>query len=370
MRVDDERIPPRTTETDAEHGTGDAGADDESALLHALGIPTGTSLVRSSFAIPCITVMNISALDLNLFVVFHAILEEGSTVRAAQRLSVTQSAVSNALARLRHAVGDPLFVRSGRGLVPTPRAEQMRPLVTDAIAKLEGALGDGFDPATTTRTFTVACADHHQAADLPAVAHALARAMPKACLRVVSVDYLVASDGLARGTVDVALAPDGTAGLGLLATPLFVEHSGLYVRRGHPALAARATLKRLAALGHIDVHVALGEPGEVNREVRGALGAIGFERRIAVVVPSFTTAATIAARTDWVAWLPSHAAKLFAPALGLCRLETTLPAFAIGCSLVWHERTATDRGATAFREVVVEALREGEGARSSRARRG
>ena len=306
----------------------------------------------------CITVMNISALDLNLFLVFRAVLEEGSTVGAARRLSITQSAGSNALARLRHAVGDPLFVRSGRGLVPTPRAEAMRPAVTEALRSLEGALGETFDPQATHRTFTIACADHHQAADVPRVANGFASALPRARLRVTSIDYLISSDGLASGTVDVVLAPEGTAGKGLHSTPLFREASGLFVRQGHPALRTRASFDRLAALGHIDVHVTLGEPGDVNRAVSDRLMDLGFDRRVAVVVPSFTTAAMIAARTDYVAWLPDHAARLFCEVLGLRPLRTPLPSFDVGCSLVWHERTHADPGAAFFRDLVVKELRE------------
>lgn len=305
-----------------------------------------------------ITTMNLSALDLNLFLVFHAVLEEGSTVGAAAKLSVTQSAVSNALARLRHAVGDPLFVRSGRGLSPTPRALEMKPAVARAIADLERALGDAFDPRTTTRTFTLACADHHQAADVPRVAHAFGRAMPQACLRVVSVDTLVASDGLATGNVDAVVAPDGTAGQGLRARPLFRESATLLVRRRHPILRGRVTRARLAALGHVDVHLMLGEPGEVNRDVEGALGALGFARRIAVVVSSFTAAASIAVHTDLVAWVPEHAARLFTSILPLARVRAPLPELAVGCSLVWHERTHADRGAAFFRDLVAAELAE------------
>lgn len=311
--------------------------------------------------------MNLQAVDLNLWLVLHAVLEEGSTVAAARRLAVTQSAVSNALARLRQVLGDPLFVRSGRGLVATPRAAALRPLVAEALATLERALGQIFDPATTDRTFTLACADHHQVADVPLVAAAFASAMPRACLRVATVDFLMASDGLAGGTVDAALAPEGTDGQGLFSTPLFQESSGLYVRAGHPALRGRATLARLAALTHIDVHLALGRPGDVNRAVRGALGQLGLERRIAAIVPTFLAAAALAARTDHVAWLPSHAAR-FGTSLGLRRLDHALPRFTIGCSLVWHERTHADRGARVFRELVVAALRvRGDGRRSRRA---
>src|SRR5262245_10498928 len=102
--------------------------------------------------------MNLSTLDLNLLVVLHAVLEERSATRAARRLGVTQSAVSNALARLRAAVGDPLVVRNGRGIVATPRAQELAPTLRDIMAKLESALdrGGAFAPEESTRTFTLA----------------------------------------------------------------------------------------------------------------------------------------------------------------------------------------------------------------------
>src|SRR5438046_6369360 len=127
-----------------------------------------------------ITAVNLSNLDLNLFLLLHTMLEESSTTRAAKRLNVTQSAVSNGLARLRAAVGDPLFVRSGRGLVATPRANELRPLVGQAISQLAATLegGGAFSPRESTRRFTIAAADNHQAREIPLVAAAFARALP------------------------------------------------------------------------------------------------------------------------------------------------------------------------------------------------
>ncbi|MCA9716208.1 MAG: LysR family transcriptional regulator [Myxococcales bacterium] len=304
--------------------------------------------------------MNIAALDLNLLLVLRAVLEEGSTVRAAARLSVTQSAVSNALARLRVALGDPLFVRNGRGLAPTPRALELAPVVSEALAGLERALGDVFDPLTTTRTFSIAAADHHQAADLPKVAAAFAQAMPRARLRITSVDYLVASDGLPRGTVDVALAPAGSEGQGLRARPLFSESAVAVVRQGHPLLRGTITPTRLAAAGHIDVHITLGEPGDVNRATGERMASLGWERRVLVVVPSFVTAATVAAQTDHVAWLPEHAARLLTEILPLRRLRVPMPPMEVGCVLLWHERTHDDRGCAFFRELVARELCVGQ----------
>src|SRR5579864_2740913 len=103
------------------------------------------------------TAMNLSTLDLNLLLVLHVVLEERSATRAAKRLHVTQSAVSNSIARLRMVLADPLVVRSGRGLVPTPRAEELAPLVAQAIAHLQLAVdrGAGFSPQASERCFTL-----------------------------------------------------------------------------------------------------------------------------------------------------------------------------------------------------------------------
>src|SRR5690349_15790923 len=106
-----------------------------------------------------ITDMNLEAVDLNLLVVVDAVLETGSATRAAARLHVTQSAVSNSLRRARELFGDPLVVRSGRGLSPTPMAEALAGPLRSTLAQLRGLLGVGFEPATSTRQFQIACSD-------------------------------------------------------------------------------------------------------------------------------------------------------------------------------------------------------------------
>src|SRR5215467_7457242 len=114
------------------------------------------------------------------------VLAERSVVRAARRLHVTPSAVSNALARLRAALDDPLFIRSGRGVVPTPRAAALAPALARALRDLDQAVhGDGFDPATADRELTLAIADVVQVVKLPRIVAALARKMPRARLRVL-----------------------------------------------------------------------------------------------------------------------------------------------------------------------------------------
>src|SRR6185503_6152790 len=160
--------------------------------------------------------MNLSSIDLNLFAVLGAVLAERSVTRAARQLSVTPPAISNSLARLRELLGDPLVVRSGRGLAPTPLAEELSPILDSALAQLHGILNAkrGFVPGETTRTFTLAAADSNQLHDVPSVVAAFATELPRAKLRIVSSDYLVSSDGLTTGEIDAAF---GVAGMRLAA---------------------------------------------------------------------------------------------------------------------------------------------------------
>jgi len=305
-----------------------------------------------------ITAMNLSALDLNLFVVLHAVLEERSATRAAERLNVTQSAVSNALARLRAVLGDPLVVRSGRGLVATPRAEELAPLVAQAIAHLEKAVdrGKAFVPGETSRTFTVAAADNHQTSEAPRIAAAFARRMPSAVLRFVSADYLAASDGLASGEIDVAFVPTMILEEAQLGERVFYERASLVVRRDHPRVRGKLTPKLFNELLHIDVEVVLGKTGIGHREAELHWKSAGLVRKVAMRVPYFTTAAMLASRTDCIAGLPSRAAEVLCKVLPIKIAPTTFTLPAMPISITWHARTDADTGARYFRKLIVDAV--------------
>ena len=307
-----------------------------------------------------ITAMNLSAFDLNLFVVLHAVLEEGSATRAARRLNVTQSAVSNALGRLRSGLGDPLVVRSGRGLVPTPRAAELAPVIAEAIAHLQTAVDTGraFDPREDTRTFTIAAADNHQTSEAPRIAAAFAKELPRAALRMVSADFLAASDGLASGEIDLAIVPSIIAEQGPCGERVFEERACLVVRRDHPRVRGKITPKLFGELGHIDVEVALGKKGVGHEGAQRHWKSIGLVRRVAVTVPYFTTAAMMASRTDFVAGLPSRAAEVLCEAFPIRIARATFPLPSIGLSMMWHERTDADPGGRYFRRLVADAVRD------------
>jgi DNA-binding transcriptional LysR family regulator len=302
--------------------------------------------------------MNLSAVDLNLFLVLHAVLEERSATAAAKRLHVTQSAVSNALARLREVLGDPLVVRSGRGLVPTPRAIEIQPLLQEVTARLERAIDRrGFIAEESTRTFTIGLADNNQACDVPPIAAAFTRRLPRASLRVVSADYLAATDGLASGDVDIAFVPEMAVTPGQRALPLFVEQAAFVVRRDHPLGRKRLTRELFNELPHIDVQVALGRPGTGHRVAEQQFAAQRLHRRVVLTVPYFFTAALAASHTDCVAGLPDRLARLYTQLLPLKIMSATFPLPRLQTMMVWHERTDADAGARFFRNLIEDAVK-------------
>jgi DNA-binding transcriptional LysR family regulator len=299
--------------------------------------------------------VSLSQLDLNLLVVLETVLAERSVVRAAHRLHVTPSAVSNALARLRQALGDPLVLRSGRGIVPTPRAAALVPTLSRALHDLDRAVhGDAFDPASATGQFTLAMADAGQLVQLPRLAADFAEKMPRATLRVVGIDTLLSSGGLAGTEIDVAIAamPDG--GPGLRFEPLYDERSVLVARPNHPLAGGPVSKRQLRALRHVDVHVA---PGRGYRGLAAAYARLGVARDVALVVPSFVAAAAVVAESDLVATLPESFVQRFGKIFGVRVLTPIAPRVTIAIKLAWHERTAHDAAMQAFRRLVAASIR-------------
>jgi len=294
--------------------------------------------------------VSLSQLDLNLLFVLDTVLAERSVARAAQRLHLTPSAISNALARLRVALDDPLVLRSGRGIVPTPRALALAPTLARTLRELEQAVyGDAFDARSSTRTFTLAIADSGQLVRLPQLAAAFATEMPLARLRVVGIDTLLSSGGLAGTEVDAAIAAIPDDAPGVHATTLHREPAVLIVSRAHPRVGARISSAQLASLRHVDVEVA---PGKGYRELAARYARLGIERDVALTVPSFAAAAVIVAATEHVAMIPTSVAARFGKRLGVRPVESPLGRIVVELKLAWHERTEHDPAMRAFRDVI------------------
>jgi DNA-binding transcriptional LysR family regulator len=303
------------------------------------------------------TIVNLSGIDLNLLLVLHTVLEEQSVAKAAKRLHVTPPAISNALARLRETLGDPLFVRSGRGLTPTPRALELAPVLARTLAELEQSLfaGPGFDPRTTTREFAIALADADQLARLPKLARVFADRLPRARLRVVSIDTLISAGGLADSAIDVAVGP-ATDDDGLHHLALYEEEGVLVVRRDHPRIRRRITPAQFGRERHVDIHLALGRAGIGNRVVTDEFARHGLVRDIAVTVPTFAAAAMVVASTDLVGGMPRRLAESLRSVAPIVIVRGPGPGVRFAMQMLWHERTHRDPAASYFRSLIAETF--------------
>lgn len=301
--------------------------------------------------------MNLSSLDLNLLWTLHVVLDEGSVTRAAARLRVTAPAVSNALARLRDALGDPLLVRAGRGLVPTPRATELKTELARVFESLEQLLSkaDRFEPDQSDREFVIALSDADQVSCAPAIAALFAVELPRSTLHLVSIDTLLSEGGLSTSSVDLTIGPRMKA-RGIRQASLFEEYAAFVVRTDHPLTRAPVTREDFGAARHVDVRLALGRAGAGNAQANNAIDDQGFIRDVALTVPGFMPAVMVAASTDLVAGVPRRLAETLAAHHPIAILQGDLPRVSFEMMLTWHERTDADPGAAFLRELVTRAV--------------
>jgi DNA-binding transcriptional LysR family regulator len=312
-----------------------------------------------------IILVNLANVDLNLLVVLHAVLAERSATRAAKRLGVTQSAVSNALVRLRDLFGDALVVRHARGLTPTPHAEALAPRLAHLLGELGALMGSEapFDAASSTREFTLACADYYGMVVLPPLAEAFARRAPRARLRIITLEQLVSGGGLAQ-EVDVHVGRPPTIPAGCHVTELFDERFVCITRQTGRRPSPKMGMKEYEAASHVRVRVldAVRDPIDMALEKRGV------KRTIALTVPHFSLAPLVVLRLGYVATLSARLAHLYAGFLPLAVRTPPIELTPRPVQMLWHRRTDGDAGARFFRQLVVEASTDSRTAATSAAR--
>lgn len=303
-------------------------------------------------------VLALRALDLGSLVALDRVLRTRHVTRAAAELGVTQSAMSHTLRRLRAHFGDPLLVRVGGGLEPTPRAQALQRPLRVALVALGQALdaGEPFDPATSARVFRVATPDLFDAVLLPRLIAHLTREAPGVSLTVRGIDAGAhPRDRLVDGDLDLALVPiiDGPQPEGhadMLRRTLFRDHFCCFVREGHPALRDGVlALSDFAAASHVLISPEGRGPGLVDRR----LAEHGLERHIALRLPTFAAAPRVVATTDLVLTAPASLAPLVAD-LPVVPVDAPvlLPGHAL--ALLWHRRLDADPGHRWLREVIGE----------------
>lgn len=276
--------------------------------------------------------------DLNLLVVLDVLLAEGSVARAAQRLRLSPSAMSRALARLRRTTGDPLLVRAGRGLVPTPRALDLRERVSRLVQEAEAVLrpAEKLDLAQLVRTYTLRTREgfvENFGADLLA---RVGREAPGVQLRFVQKSDR-SSAPLRDGTVDLDTGVVGTATAPELhAQALFRDRFVGVVRTGHPLAEGEITPSRYASGRHVGVSRRGLDRGPIDE----ALEALGLERAVVTIVDGFAPALALARGTDLIASVPERhtgtlRADMYSFPLPVATAEITV-------SMLWHPRLHAD----------------------------
>jgi DNA-binding transcriptional LysR family regulator len=276
--------------------------------------------------------IDLSRADLNLLVLFEVVLEEGHVGRAADRLNLSPSAVSHGLGRLRRLLNDPLFVRTPKGVVPTDRAKELAAPIVDVLAQVRSVIStaEPFDPATSTRRFTVGAPDGVSAVFLPSLLAELRRAAPGIN---IGLRQLLPSEGetsperawraafadLEARAADVAIIPSDRIPARFHHRTLYEEDFVVAMRAGHP-FAAAPTLKHYCEMQHLVVSLT-GDPYGFVDEV---LAKEGQSRRIALTVPNFMFALAVIAETDLISALPRRFAAMYAARFGVVGMDAPL----------------------------------------------
>lgn len=292
---------------------------------------------------------DIRALDLNLLKALDALLDEGSVTRAAQRLSLTQPAVSGMLTRLRDYFGDPLFVRTSHGMVPTLRASELsvpvKQILTDIAILLKPIQ---FDPMTAELTYTLVATDYALKAVVVPLIAALKQHAPRIRIAVRSVDSERMYQQLSRGEVDLALVTPQTTPDDLHGRALYQEEYVCVARSHHPlAAASEMTLEQFCEQEHILVST----EGRFMGVTDEALAELSLTRRVGVSVNSFLVIPDILRSTDMIAVVPSRMVPVDSD-LAIIPLPLNVPGFTK--SMAWHERTHRDPAHQWIRALCVE----------------
>ncbi|MNK19263.1 Nodulation protein D 2 [compost metagenome] len=289
--------------------------------------------------------------DLNLLITLDALLAEGSVAGAARRLRLSPSAMSRALARLRDTTGDPLLVRAGRGLVPTPRALELRERVGVLLRDVEGVLrpAEHLDPARLARTFTLRTSDGFVENFGPALLARIGAQAPGVRLRFVQKTDKDSAP-LRTGAVDLETGVVGDSASPELRTrALFQDRFIGVMRAGHPLSQGKVTLARYAA----GRHVLVSRRGLDSGPMDEALKRLGRERGIAAITGGFSAALALARASDLIATVPERHTEAMREGMRGFSLPFPMEPFLV--SMLWHPRMDGDAAHRWLRGCVLQA---------------
>lgn len=304
---------------------------------------------------------NFSRLDLNLLRVLDALLREGSTVGAGRHLGLSQPAVSAALGRLRHALGDPLFIRQGQGLVPTSFAAEIEVPLRAVMNELETVLaGRGaFNPGKAQLDFRISGTDFFASMLMPRLGAWLHKEAPGVRLQLLDLvpDHYV--DALERQDIDIALLPDQSFPSWIAHEPLFHAEFAVVARQGHPALTSAGVapgdvipVELFCALDH----VLCSPDGRFHGLGDAALARIGLARRVVMSVPVFEGVLQVVAASDLIALFPRALAEHRAKGSGIAIYTPPFEIPPPRLCMIWHRRHNSEPAHQWLRNTIREIL--------------
>lgn len=295
--------------------------------------------------------MNSTGLDLNLLRVLSALFEEGQTTKAAARLSLSQPAISHALAKLRTSLGDELFVREHNVMKPTPYAESIREPVRRLleIVAREIAHERDFQPATTRRRFTLSTSDIGELVFLPELLRSFAALAPHATIRSLSMPPDELAVAMADGSVDLALGyfPD-LSGSSFYQQKLFQHRFTCLVRRDHPVIGDVLTLEQFLAADHVVV----AQEGRSQEIFEQRMTELRLERRVLLQSPHFMSTPLLVAHSDLIATVPRAVGRAYCRIAPLRLLAPPIRIPAIPLKQFWHRRVHNDPAVAWLRELI------------------
>ena len=295
--------------------------------------------------------MHAPSLDLNLLLVFDALLREGSVTKAADALGLTQSATSHALNRLRQYFDDPLFVKVGTRMEPTNKAASLRPAVVDVVTNVRRNILPGavFDPAAATRTFTVCMTDMGELVFLPALLERFKREAPQCTLRTLQVPVEQIENLLATGEADLALGSIRAAPKGLYQQRLFLHEFRTIASVRNSKVGTEMTRELFESLPHVVVSLT----GRTTESYDVALESQGVRRNISVITPHFLMVPLLMDRhPDLLATVPQALADVYTQLQVVRSFEPPVAIAPFPLNQHWHPRFHHDPAIIWLRERV------------------
>ena len=300
--------------------------------------------------------MDTRRLDLNLLLTLETLLAEQNVTRAAERLHLSQPAVSAQLNRLRDLFGDPLLVPAQRGMVPTAKAVELLSPLRHALEGVRSTLAEhhrSFDPAHGRLIVSIACTDYLQRTVVQPLLIALRSSAPGVRLAVRHLNPQQLESQMAVGEVDVALMTPSDGPHTLRHSPLYEERYVLIARRGHPRVRRGLSAEDFAQLEHVVVSL---QGGGFRTAVDEGLAALGHGRKVALSVPSFLPVPELVAQTDLVALVPDRL-LLDGDRAALKVVSPPFPVAGFAVGMLWHERNHGHSGHRWVRERIAEVTR-------------